>query len=341
MRPNPSPRATAKIRVVGVGGAGCNAIDTMIGDGLGGVDFIAANTETQVFLTNRAPLKVQLGAGVTRGLGAGANPDVGRQAALESRAELERAFDGADMVFITAGMGGGTGTGGAPVVADIARGLGCLTVAVVTLPFPFEGKRRRRQADAGLQELRSVVDALIVIPNERLLGAFPPSTPMLEVFRRADGVLLEAVRGITEVIQNTGHINTDFADVRTVMQNSGVALMGSGTAAGQKAALRAMRLAIDSPLLEGSSIDGATGVLVNITGGPQLSLEAAAEALTLLQEAAAEDANIIFGTAIDPMLGDTVKVTLVATGSTGVASRPPPVALRPTTAPLGLRRLSP
>src|SRR5262245_45894142 len=256
----------AKIKVIGVGGGGGNAINTMISAGLEGVDFVAANTDVQALSLNRASVKIQLGGNLTKGLGAGANPDIGRQAALEDAARIQEALTGADMIFVTAGMGGGTGTGGAPVIAQIARELGILTVGVVTKPFLFEGKKRRMQADAGLASLAEHVDTLITIPNQRLLAVATQTTSMLDTFRRADEVLLNAVQGISDLITIPGLINVDFADVKTIMCNMGMALMGTGRASGERRAVDAAQQAIHSPLLEDVSIEGATGILINITG---------------------------------------------------------------------------
>src|SRR5499427_7019599 len=307
-------RQTAKIRVVGVGGGGCNAVNTMIVAKLDRVDFIAANTDIQALSANRAPTKIQIGAMLTKGLGAGANPEIGREAALESREDIGAALEGADMVFVTAGMGGGTGTGAAPIIADIAKGLGCLTVAVVTKPFVFEGNKRRKQAEQGLMELRSAVDTLITIPNQRLLTLSDQPMPLLETFKRADEVLLNAVQGISDLIQYHGYINVDFADVKTIMSDRGLALMGTGRAAGEKRAVAAMQQAISSPLLEDVSIDGATGLLINITGGRDMTLQEVNEALTLVHDAADPEAEIIFGSLIDESIQDEIKITLIATG---------------------------
>jgi cell division protein FtsZ len=306
----------AKIKVVGVGGGGGNALNTMILAGLTGVDFIAANTDCQALQHNRAAAKIQLGAMVTKGLGAGANPEIGRQAALEDREKIAAALEGADMVFVTAGMGGGTGTGGAPIIADIARGVGALTVGVVTKPFMFEGKRRLKQADHGIAELKNAVDTLITIPNQRLLAVADEKTTLLDTFKKADEVLLNAVQGISDLITIPGLINVDFADVRTIMSNMGVALMGTGTATGDTRALVAARAAVESPLLEDVQIDGATGILINITGGGNMTLVEVNQACSLIQEAAHEDANIIFGSVIDDAMGDRLKITVIATGFT-------------------------
>jgi cell division protein FtsZ len=307
-------KQTAKIRVVGVGGAGCNAINTMIAAALDRVHFVAANTDIQALAANDAAIKIQMGETLTKGLGAGANPEVGRQAALESRDEIAHALEGADMVFVTAGMGGGTGTGAAPVIADIARSLGALTVAVVTKPFHFEGNKRRKQAEAGLIELKAAVDTLITIPNQRLLGLGGQSMPLLETFKMADEVLLNAVQGISDLIQYHGYINVDFADVKTIMSDRGHALMGTGRASGEKRAVTAMQQAISSPLLEEVEIDGATGLLINITGGRDMTLQEVNEALTLVHDAADEEAEIIFGSLIDENVADEVKITIIATG---------------------------
>jgi cell division protein FtsZ len=321
----PEPDVGAKIKVVGVGGGGGNALNTMIIADLTGVDFIAANTDCQALQHNRAVTKIQLGAQITKGLGAGANPEVGRQAALEDKEAIARALDGADMVFVTAGMGGGTGTGAAPVIADIARSLGALTVGVVTKPFVFEGKRRLKQAEAGIMELKNAVDTLITIPNQRLLAVADERTTLIETFKRADEVLLNAVKGISDLITIPGLINVDFADVRTIMTNMGVALMGTGSASnsssGDGRALSAARQAVESPLLEDVAIDGATGILINITGGSNMTLVEVNQACSLIQEAAHEDANIIFGSVIDDAMGDVLKITVIATGFAGRDSR--------------------
>jgi len=308
-------KQAAMIRVIGVGGGGCNAINTMINAGVERVEFIAANTDIQALAANKAPKKIQIGTDITRGLGAGANPEIGRSAALESKEEIAQVLEGADMVFVTAGMGGGTGTGAAPVVADIAKSMGCLTVGVVTKPFTFEGNKRRKQAEQGLVELKAAVDTLITIPNQRLLALNDERLPLLEAFRRADEVLLNAVQGISDLIQYNGYINVDFADARTIMQDKGLALMGSGVGTGDKRALDAMQQAISSPLLEDASIDGATGLLINITAPRDVSLQEINEAVSLVQEAADPEAEIIFGSLIneDPN-ADMVKITIIATG---------------------------
>lgn len=304
----------ANIKVVGVGGGGGNAVATMIEGGMNGVQFVVANTDRQALHANKAPIKVQLGADLTRGLGAGANPEIGRRAAIESYNDIVEKLQGSDMVFVTAGMGGGTGTGGAPIVAKIARELGALTIGVVTRPFIFEGKKRQRQADSGLQELKENVDTLIIIPNQKLLTIASEKTPLLETFKKADEVLLQAVKGISDLINIRGLINLDFADIRTVMSSRGIALMGTGSATGDNRAVEAATAAISSPLLENVSIEGATGIIINVTGGPGLSLYEVNEASTLITEAAHEDAEIIFGAVIDETLGEEVRVTVIATG---------------------------
>lgn len=304
----------AKIKVVGVGGGGGNAVNTMIKGGLEGVDFIVANTDAQALKASLAPHKIQLGKELTKGLGAGADPDIGRDAALEDRMELQEFLSDADMVFITAGMGGGTGTGAAAVVAQIARELGALTVAVVTKPFAFEGKRRRKHAEHGVARLRECVDTLITIPNQRLLQVATPDLSMLDAFKLADNVLVNAVRGISDIINTPGLINVDFADVKTVMSSMGHALMGIGYGTGAERALSAAKQAISSPLLEDIDIEGATGILINITAGTNVSIMEVNNACMVIQEAAHDDANIIFGAVIDEALGDEIRITVIATG---------------------------
>lgn len=311
----------AKIKVVGVGGGGCNAVNTMIRHGLGGVEYIVANTDAQALNASLAGTKIQLGAEVTKGLGAGANPDIGRKAAIEDYDKLSEALQGADMVFVTAGMGGGTGTGAAPVIAKLCRELGILTVGVVTKPFAFEGKKRTRQAEAGIQALEESVDSLICIPNQRLLQLAGESLSLVETFKRADEVLLNAVQGISDLINNTGLINADFADVSTVMANKGLALMGTGSAAGSERAVKAAKQAISSPLLEDITIDGATGIIINITGSSTLTTHETNEAVSLIMQAADEDAEIIFGTVIDDTIGDSIKITVIATGLKTVSKK--------------------
>ena len=301
----------AKIKVIGVGGAGCNAVNTMIASGLEGVEFIAVNTDAQALGVSRAPIKIQIGK---NGLGAGADPEVGHEAALQSTDQIREALDGCDMVFVTAGMGGGTGTGGAPVIACIAREMKALTVAVVTKPFQFEGGKRMARAEDGLKELRKYVDTLLLIPNQRLLGVIDKTTPLREAFKVADDVLRQAIQGIADVIKVPGLVNVDFADVRTVMGHMGRAVMGMGIARGPNRAVEAAQKAIASPLLEEGSIDGARGVLLNITGGPDLSLHEVSEASSIIQQAADKDANIIFGAVINERLKDEVMITVIATG---------------------------
>jgi cell division protein FtsZ len=304
----------ARIKVIGVGGGGGNAVNTMISAGLPGVEFIAANTDAQALRANLAPVNVQLGEKITKGLGAGANPQIGKKSAEEDIERIREYLNGADMVFITAGMGGGTGTGGAPVVARLAKEMGALTVGVVTKPFMFEGKKRMKQAEEGMRELKDSVDTLIAIPNQRLLSIAGRNMPILETFKKADDVLLQAVRGISDLITVHGLINLDFADVRTIMAEMGMAMMGAAVSQGENRAVEAAQHAISSPLLEDVSIKGARGVLINITGGPTLSLHEVNEAATLIQEEADDDSNIIFGAVIDETMGDEVRITVIATG---------------------------
>jgi len=304
----------ARIKVIGIGGGGGNAINTMISSKLTGVDFIVANTDAQSIEASRASVKIQLGEKITKGLGAGANPEIGRRATLEDQERIQGYLSGADMIFITAGMGGGTGTGGAPIIAKVAREVGALTVGVVTKPFIFEGKKRMRQAEDGIHELKESVDTLIVIPNQRLLSIAAKTTTMLEAFQKADDILLQAVRGISDLIITPGLINLDFADVRTVMAEMGLALMGAASASGENRAVEAAQKAISSPLLEDISIHGARGVLINITGGPDLCLYEVNEAATMIQEEAHDDANIIFGAVIDERMKDEIRITVIATG---------------------------
>jgi cell division protein FtsZ len=321
-----------KIKVVGVGGGGGNSVNTMIDAGIQGVDFIAANTDCQVLDTNQAPVKIQLGKSLTKGLGAGANPEIGCAAALEDASRIAEVLAGADMVFVTAGMGGGTGTGAAPVIAQVARDMGALTVGVVTKPFVFEGMQRKKKANSGIAELAKAVDALIVIPNDRLVALAGHKLTLRESFAMVDNVCLNAVRGISDLVMVPGLINVDFADVRTIMTGMGRALMGSGRGCGDKRAIDAAQLAINSPLLEDVSINGATGILVNITGGPDLTLAEVNEACSLVQEAADPDCNIIFGSVIDANMGDEVRITVIATGfqtRDAVAAQPPVTHHRP------------
>jgi cell division protein FtsZ len=306
--------SNAVIKVIGVGGGGGNALNTMIESGLSGVEFIAANTDLQALQANLATIKIQLGRELTKGLGAGANPEMGCKAALEDKAIIQEVLSGADMVFVTGGMGGGTGTGAAPIIAQVARELGALTVGVVTKPFLFEGKRRKFQSDIGIQSLRQSVDTLITIPNQRLLNITTTEMSLLDGFKLADEVLLNAVKGISDIINIPGRVNVDFADVKTIMSEMGMALMGIGTASGPSRAAEAARAAINSPLLEDIDIEGATGVLINITGTSSMTLHEVDEAATSIQAAAHEDANIIFGAVIDPSMGDFIRVTVIATG---------------------------
>jgi cell division protein FtsZ len=305
---------SAKIKVIGLGGGGSNAINRMMEARFTGVEFIVANTDVQALRASPAPVKLQLGARLTMGLGAGADPEVGKNAALEDREQIKKLLEGADMVFVTAGLGGGTGTGSAPIVAATAKEMGILTVAVVTKPFAFEGRRRSQQAEAGLAELRGVVDTLITIPNQRLLAVVDRGTPLVEAFKVADTVLLQAVQGISDLILVPGLINLDFADVRTIMSGMGMALMGAGVGKGEHRALDAAQKAVASPLLDETSIDGARGILINFTGGTDLSLHEVEEAARVVQEAAHEDSHIIFGAVIDPSLQDEVRITVIATG---------------------------
>ena len=305
---------TAKIKVIGVGGGGGNAVNRMIQAGIKGIEFLVANTDVQAMRASLAPAKLQIGAKLTKGLGAGANPEVGKQAALEDTDRILEALSGADMIFITTGMGGGTGTGAAPIIASLAAELGALTVAVVTKPFGFEGKRRRVQAEQGIRALRDTVDTLITVPNERLLNFVERGTSLGDAFKMADDILRQAVQGISDLITVPGEINLDFADVKTIMHGMGMALMGTGVSSGEHRAVEAAQRAISSPLLEEASIEGAKGVLINITGGSDMTLFEVHEAASIIQEAADEEANIIFGTVIDAKMKDEVKVTVIATG---------------------------
>lgn len=303
----------AVIKVIGVGGGGVNAVNRMISAGLRNIEFIAANTDAQALLLSEADLKIDIGRSLTRGLGAGSDPEIGRLAAEDNRAEIEESLKDTDMVFITCGEGGGTGTGAAPVVADIARSLGVLTIGVVTRPFSFEGKRRATQAEKGIQALREKVDTLIVIPNDRLRTVTNTETTVLDAFKIADDVLLSAVRGVTDLITVPGLINTDFADVNTIMRNAGTAIMGVGMSNGEGRAINAARAAITSPLLE-ASIEGARGILINIVGGPNVTLSEITDAANIIHDVAHPDANIIFGSVIDESIGDAVRVTVIAAG---------------------------
>jgi cell division protein FtsZ len=305
---------SARIKVIGVGGGGGNAVNTMISYSLQGVDFIIANTDAQALGASSSPNKIQMGMEITKGLGAGSNPEIGKKSALESRDQIQQYLEGADMIFITAGLGGGTGTGAAPVIAEIARESGALTVAVVTKPFQFEGKKRNTQAEDGIAQLRDVVDTLIVVPNQRLLSLGGRNLSLLEAFKKADDILYQAVKGISDLIIVPGLINLDFADVKNIMSSMGMALMGTGTASGENRAVEAAQRAISSPLLEDNTIQGARGILLNITGGPDMSLYEVNEASSLIQAEAHEDANIIFGTVIDETMGDEIRITVIATG---------------------------
>ena len=308
------PMSGARIKVVGVGGGGSNAVNHMIDAKIDGIEFLVANTDLQALKKSQASHKLQIGAKLTKGLGAGANPEIGRDAALEDTEKIIEALEGADMVFVTVGLGGGTGAGAAPIIASLASELGALTVAVVTKPFPFEGRHRLRQSEAGLQELRSVVDTLITIPNERLIQTADRNLSLADAFRMADDVLRQAVQGISDLITIPGYINVDFADVKTVMKGMGIALMGTGHALGENRALDATQRAISSPLLEEASIEGARGVLVNITGGADLSLVEVDEAMKVIHGHADPDANIIWGTVSDERLQNEMKITVIATG---------------------------
>ena len=307
-------RDGAKIKVIGVGGGGGNAVNRMIAADVKGVDFLVANTDAQALQSSLAPLKIQLGTKLTKGLGSGGNPEIGRRAALEDTEKIIEALEGADMVFVTTGLGGGTGTGGAPIVASLARELGALTVAVVTKPFAFEGKRRMMQAEQGLAELSQGVDTVICIPNERLMQFVDKGTSFFEAFRIADDILRQGVQGISDIITITGIINRDFADIKAIMEGMGYAVMGTAVASGENRAVEATNRAMASPLLEDASINGAHGILLNITGSNKLTLYEVHEASTIVQKAAAENANIIFGAVHDESMGDAVKVTVIATG---------------------------
>jgi cell division protein FtsZ len=310
---DPMPQ-NARMKVVGVGGGGGNAVNRMIEEDLEGVEFISVNTDAQVLKMSKAPVKLQIGQKLTRGLGAGARPDVGRQALEENREEMRKALDGADLVFITAGMGGGTGTGAAPLIAEMAREMGALTIAIVTKPFQFEGKKRMRQADEGLMELKRAADTMIVVPNERLLSVVGKGTSFKDALKKADEVLLHATQGISDLIRVTGEVNVDFADVRTIMSNRGAALMGTGFGKGENRAVEAAQEAISSPLLDNISISGAAGVLINITGGMDLAIDEVTTISSIIQEAAGDDAEIIFGAVHDSGLKEEVRVTVIATG---------------------------
>jgi cell division protein FtsZ len=308
------PLTGARIKVIGIGGGGSNAVNRMIESGIEGIEFLVANTDLQALKRSRAPIKIQLGSRLTKGLGAGADPGVGREAALEDTDKIIEVLEGADMVFVTTGLGGGTGTGAAPIIASLATELDALTVAVVTKPFHFEGRRRMQQADQGLRELRECVDTVITIPNERLLHTVERGVSLADSFKVADDVLRQAVQGISDLITVPGLINLDFADVKSIMQGMGMALMGAGRATGENRAIEATQQAISSPLLEEATIQGATGVLINITGGPDLTLFEVNAASSIIRESADDDANIIFGAVIDETLTDEMKITVIATG---------------------------
>jgi cell division protein FtsZ len=326
----------AKIKVIGLGGGGGNAVSRMMAAQFTGVDFIVANTDVQALRASPAPVKFQLGSKLTQGLGAGSNPEVGRNAALEDPEEITHLLTGADMVFITAGLGGGTGTGSAPVIASLAKDLGILTVAVVTKPFTFEGRKRMLQAEAGMDALRGVVDTLIAIPNQRLLSVVDRGTPLLDAFRVADSVLQQAVQGISDLILVPGLVNLDFADVRTIMSGMGMAMMGTGVGKGEHRALDAAQKAVASPLLDDTSIEGARGILINFTGGTDLSIHEVEEAARIVQEAAHEEANIIFGAVVDSTLNGRIKITVIATGFAHVrAAHASPAA--PSVTPVDMR----
>ena len=328
---DPAARRGAKIKVIGVGGGGSNAVNRMVEVGLTGVEFIVANTDAQALDHSRAAMKLQLGQKLTKGLGAGADPNIGRQAALEDTDMIIQALSGADMIFVTTGLGGGTGTGAAPVIASLASELGALTIGVVTKPFRFEGKKRAQHAEMGLEALRDCVDTIITIPNERLLSVVDRRTSITDAFGLADDVLRQAIQGISDLILVPGLINLDFADVKTIMSGMGVAMMGTGVADGDRRSMQAAERAVSSPLLEDSSVNGARGVIINVTGGPDLSLVEVNEASCVIQEAAHEDANIIFGAVIDPNLSGKVKITVIATGFDRFGSaRHIPAAALPT-----------
>ena len=329
-------RTGARIKVIGVGGGGGNAVARMVQAGVSGVEFIVANTDAQALRNSPAPLKINIGSKLTKGLGAGADPNVGRQAALEDTDHLIQSLSGADMVFVTTGLGGGTGTGAAPVIASLATELGALTIAVVTRPFRFEGKKRALQAEAGLDALRECVDTVITIPNERLLAVIDRSTSMTDAFSTADDVLRQAIQGISDLILVPGMINLDFADVKTIMSGMGVAMMGTATAEGSSRALEAAQRAISSPLLEDASVNGARGVIINVTGGPDMTLMEVNDALTVIHEAAHEEANIIFGAVVDQKLTGKVKITVIATGFDHVSGMRSSPAAAPKQTPVDM-----
>jgi cell division protein FtsZ len=327
-------KSGARIKVIGVGGGGCNAVSRMVSAGLGDVEFIVANTDQQALLHNPAPVKLQIGSQLTKGLGAGADPNIGREAALEDTDKILEALTGADLVFVTTGLGGGTGTGAAPVIASLANQMGALTIAVVTKPFRFEGRKRALQAEAGLRDLAQAVDSMITIPNERLLATVDRTTSMAKAFEAVDDVLRQAIQGISDLILVPGLINLDFADVKTIMSRMGLAIMGTGIATGEGRARIAATAAISSPLLEDANVDGARGVIINVTGGPDLTLSEVSEASEIVYNAAHEDANIIFGAVVDPAMEGQVKITVIATGfDRGIA---PPAAQSSVPTPVDL-----
>jgi cell division protein FtsZ len=333
-------RAGARIKVIGVGGGGSNAVNRMVVAGLSGVEFIVANTDQQALANSPAPVKIQLGRLLTKGLGAGADPNVGRDAALEDTDKIVETLQGADMVFVTTGLGGGTGTGAAPVIASLANQIGALTIAVVTKPFKFEGRRRATQAERGLQELKDAVDTMITIPNERLLSTVKKDTSMSEAFMTADDVLRQAIQGISDLILVPGIINLDFADVKTIMSRMGIAIMGTGVASGMDRAKMAATAAVSSPLLEDATVNGARGVIINVTGGPDLTLAEVSEASEIIYNAAHEDANIIFGAVVDPKMEGQIKITVIATGFDPARNAMAPMAQSAIPTPIDLTAYS-
>ncbi len=333
-------RAGARIKVIGVGGGGSNAVNRMVVAGLTGVEFIVANTDQQALANSPAPVKIQLGRLLTKGLGAGADPNVGRDAALEDTDKIVETLQGADMVFVTTGLGGGTGTGAAPVIASLANQIGALTIAVVTKPFKFEGRRRAAQAERGLQELKDAVDTMITIPNERLLSTVKKDTSMSEAFMTADDVLRQAIQGISDLILVPGIINLDFADVKTIMSRMGIAIMGTGVASGMDRAKMAATAAVSSPLLEDATVNGARGVIINVTGGPDLTLAEVSEASEIIYNAAHEDANIIFGAVVDPKMEGQIKITVIATGFDPARNAMAPMAQSAIPTPIDLTAYS-
>jgi cell division protein FtsZ len=329
-------KAGARIKVIGVGGGGCNAVSRMVRAGLNDVEFIVANTDQQALLHNPAPIKLQIGSHLTKGLGAGADPNVGRAAALEDTDKILEALTGADLVFVTTGLGGGTGTGAAPVIASLANQMGALTVAVVTKPFRFEGRKRASQAEQGMNDLAAAVDSMITIPNERLLATVDRATSMAAAFEAADDVLRQAIQGISDLILVPGLINLDFADVKTIMSRMGLAIMGTGIATGEGRARVAATMAVSSPLLEDANVEGARGVIINVTGGPDLTLAEVSEASDIVYNAAHEDANIIFGAVVDPTMEGKVKITVIATGFDRARAAAAPAAQASTVTPVDI-----